>query len=500
MTIIEVLAAMLVLTVGIVGLMGMFDGARKLTLIAERRESIAHLAQRELERLQSVPYSELTMATAPAHESIPGGDTSAEAKEAFIHAHPDYYVDYSSPVKCTEVESDGCFASNAEKLEEEEPLVVTKTHVKCPASGEVKEECGVVSASPTGVECSEVNPFGACEWTDGRLKGNVYDFVTYHKDPACTPAESEKCAESYKRITVVVTVSVPSGTHVPTPVRVSTMIPNPTASKENPLSAATTCTKEENHVIKEESCTQALSKGTARTWFLHDLEAEAVEKSSFEEVEKKVEEAKGHNTAPTVGPAPAHPDLMDTTPATRTLLYDYSEDQDMQGSTYGTLEHGGRRLARDEVGCGSEAELKAKALSTKASDGEMWVTRPLSSSYKLNGAGALTIYTQTMGGAEPLSPITLCLGVYDVPNGIEKLWSTETPKLIGYASYISSSATPWPTKMSSLEFVLGLKFIEADQTIPLNDRLGFRLWTPTEAISIAYDTALQSSVLQLNTE
>jgi prepilin-type N-terminal cleavage/methylation domain-containing protein len=508
MTLIEVLVAMLVLTIGILGMMGMFDGARKLTLIAERRESITHLAQRELERLQSVPYSELAMATAPAHEAVPtppASDTPAQAKEAeenFIHEHPDYYVDYPKAVKCEEVKGGGCFAWNATKPEETEEAIAVAEEGKgkCATSGTVVPGCGVVSASPVGVSCSEVNPFGACEWTDGRLSGDVYDFITYHKDPACKETTPGQCITSYKRATVVVTVKVPAGQRVPAPVRVSTLIPNPLASRENPLSAATKCTNNETKV--EESCTQALSKGVARTWFLHDIEAEAVEKSSFEAAEKIIEEAKGHNTHPTVGPAPAHPDLMDTTPATRTALYDYSEDQDFQGFTYGAIEHGGRRLAKNEVGCSSESELLAKELSTKAAEGEMWVTSPLSIEYKLNGAGALTVYTQTMNGAESASPVTLCLGVYDVPEKIEKLWSTleTTPKLIGYAKYSSSMASPWPTKMSSLEFVFALKFIKEDQIVPEKHRLGFRLWSNNEPISIAYDTALQSSVLQLNTE
>jgi len=500
MTLVEVLVAMIVLVVGIVSMMGLFDGARKLTLVAERRESITHLAQRELERLQSVPYSELAMASPPAHEAMPAGATTAAAEEDFRHEHPDYYVDYSSPVKCEEVESGGCFAWNSEKPQETEEPIVLATKGKCATTGTAVEGCGVVSSSPTGVTCSEVNPFGACEWTDGRLSGDVYDFITYHKDPACEETTPGECAKSYKRATVVVTVKVPAGQRVPAPVRVSTMIPNPQASKPNPLSAGTKCTSDVTKV--DESCTQGLSKGVARTWFLHDVEAEAVENTSYEEAEGKIEEAGEHNTHTTVGPAPAHPDFMDMTPATRTGLYDYSKDSDLLGFTFGTIEHGGRALAKDEVGCSSEAELQAKELSTKASEGEMWVTLPLSEEYKLSGAGALTIYTQTMNGASSGSPITLCLGVYEVQKAINQLWSTPatTPKLIAYAGYTSSAAAPWPTKMSSLEFVFNLEFMKGAQPIPQGDRLGFRLWAKNEPVAIAYDTALQSSALQLNTE
>lgn len=505
MTLVEVLVAMIVLTVGIISMVSMFDGARKLTLTAERRESITHLAQRELERLQSVPYGELAMVSAPGHESIPAGDTTTEEQEAFVHEHPDYYVDYASPVACKEAgPSTGCFAANSENLKEEEPLVVTKDGTKCPIGETTATECGVVSTSPTGVECSEVNPFGACEWTDGRLKGDVYDFVTYHDDPAC----KTECEKSYKRVTVIVTVDVPGGTHVPAPVRVSTMIPNPTASQGNPAtSAATKCT---NKYGEEVWCTQALDKGTARTFFLHDVEAEAVELSSYEAAEAKIEEeaasGKGHNTHSTVV-APAKPDYMDSTPATRTLLYDYSKDQDSSGTTFGTTEYGGRRVVAD-VACNSETALTSAGTEpskTEAAKGEMWVTSKLASTYKLTGAGGLTIFTQTIGGAvEP--NVRLCLGVYDVPGEIKELWSSgaTSPKLIGFYEYTPTTA--WPTKMSQLSFVFELKFVKEDKTVEVGHRLGFRVW-PTDAaggagedISLAYDTQLQPSALQLNTE
>ena len=76
--VVEVLIAALVLTVGIVGLIGAFDSSRKLTLLSERRTAMAHRAQLEIERLQTVPYSELAMNSAPTHSS----ETT----------NPDYYV------------------------------------------------------------------------------------------------------------------------------------------------------------------------------------------------------------------------------------------------------------------------------------------------------------------------------------------------------------------------------------------------------------------------
>jgi Tfp pilus assembly protein PilV len=70
-TMIEVIAAAFVLTVGVLGLLGAFASSRKLTLRAERQSVMAHRAQLEIERLQAYPYSELAMVTAPAHSSEP---------------------------------------------------------------------------------------------------------------------------------------------------------------------------------------------------------------------------------------------------------------------------------------------------------------------------------------------------------------------------------------------------------------------------------------------
>jgi hypothetical protein len=183
-----------VLTIGLLGLIGGFDSARKLNLLSERRTSMAHRAQLEIERLQTIPYEQLAMHEQPPHST----ETT----------NPDYYVNLSpSPTTCTSV-GYGCYAWNAESTGEEEPLVKPG-----------KEE-GKVYASPTARKCS--TGVGACEWEDGLIKGNVYDFVTWHKDKVCSTT-----ATDYKRLTVVVTANVPSGTRAPALVHVSTLIAKP---------------------------------------------------------------------------------------------------------------------------------------------------------------------------------------------------------------------------------------------------------------------------------
>jgi prepilin-type N-terminal cleavage/methylation domain-containing protein len=187
-TLIELLVAILVLTDGLLGLIGAFDSARKLNLLSERRTSMAHQAQLEIERLQAIPYEQLAMKSPPSHSTE--------------ETNPDFYVKEGG----TEYQY-GAASTEAEKV----ALEASK---------------GVIEPSPSGRKCP--GKVGACEWEDGPVNGNVYDFVTWHKD---TNAKCTK-TENYKRLTVVVTAKVPSGNHQPAAVRVSTLIANPKETKK----------------------------------------------------------------------------------------------------------------------------------------------------------------------------------------------------------------------------------------------------------------------------
>lgn len=188
LTLIELLVTILVLTVGIVGLLGAFTSARKLTFLSERRTSAAHRAQLEIERLQTLTYGELAMSSAPTHST----ETT----------NPDYYVKEGSEPQYQY----GTGSSETGKLATESTN-------------------GKISKEPAGRKCpTEV---GACEWGEGNLTGNVYDFVTWQKDKTCTTTNPE----DYKRLTVVVTVKVPSGSRPVAATRVSTLVANPKETK-----------------------------------------------------------------------------------------------------------------------------------------------------------------------------------------------------------------------------------------------------------------------------
>src|SRR3954453_13455479 len=136
LTLIEAMIAALIVVVGIIGLVGSFDASRKLTLISERRTSMAHRAQQELERLQAVPYSQLAMYETPAHSSEP--------------ENPDFYVASGAPPNYQ-------YGENSSESE----VVVLAAGGKC--GSPAVEGCGSISALPTA-------------WASGSLSGRIYDF------------------------------------------------------------------------------------------------------------------------------------------------------------------------------------------------------------------------------------------------------------------------------------------------------------------------------------
>lgn len=484
-TLVEVVMAAAVLTVGILGLIATFDGARKLTLVAERRAAAAHRAQWEMEKLQAEPYEELAMFSAPAHSS-----------EAI---NPDYYVNYNSPVKCTS-EGGGCYAANSEKTEEEETIVFAST--KCSVS--VTSSCGIVGGSPEGKSCA-TNAIGSCEWKDGNTSGYVYDFVTWHSDKVCSKEENGKkiCStKSDKHVTVVSTVIMPSGSHYHPSIRISSIVSNPASTpegsvingKENPLAQPET-------KCGSEACITGIQRGNANSWYFQDSAASS---------ETATAPSASHTLHSTVTGSGSVPDLMTESRPTATKLYDYSTNLDGEGFTLGSSEYGGRTLKKEAECSGTPGNA----------GGQTWATPKLTAETKLTGYGGLTIYTQTLGDVSG-AKVKLCVGVYDYPETI-----TGTPKQIGVIAEYAPSAE-WPTtaigdSLSAQSFVF--TFLnetqlkeEATVAVAAKHHIGIRVWpasSSTASIAIAYATTGSSveeagklietpgypSHVQLNTE
>jgi prepilin-type N-terminal cleavage/methylation domain-containing protein len=146
---IEVIVAMVLLVVGVLSAFIAFEASQRADGRGERNAAVSHHAQAELERVLSLPYASVGM------ESIPVNSGSGNAKDPLnyvVNSPAGYKYDWAQPSKV-------------------EPFVSGGTLV--PSSA----------------------------WTDGKISGTLYRFVTWVSDPCPACANSQ----DYKRVTIVLT-------------------------------------------------------------------------------------------------------------------------------------------------------------------------------------------------------------------------------------------------------------------------------------------------------
>ena len=147
MTMIELMVAATICAVGTIATIGVLDHSRSLAVKSEKRDAMAHQAEREMERLMELPWDNL------AHSAMPApGDAGTPAS----------YV------------SNGSFAYDRSNPGVTETLVVSAQN-------------------------GQVAP-GSDEWTDEqtRVSGRLYRYITR--------VDSGGLGTNTRRITVVVTV------------------------------------------------------------------------------------------------------------------------------------------------------------------------------------------------------------------------------------------------------------------------------------------------------
>jgi prepilin-type N-terminal cleavage/methylation domain-containing protein len=160
-TLFELLIAMAVTAIGLMALVSSFDHSRDLVSNAEKTEVASHQAERQMELVLSLPYSEVAHRTAPTHST----DTS----------NPRFYVASGGGTYQWDQGSTG------------------------PQSGTL------VTDATNGSTMID-----ARDWVDSesRLEGEVHTFVTW-RDAAC------QAAGCPKRVTVAVTVEGPRPLRAP---------------------------------------------------------------------------------------------------------------------------------------------------------------------------------------------------------------------------------------------------------------------------------------------
>jgi prepilin-type N-terminal cleavage/methylation domain-containing protein len=202
-TLIEVLAAMVIIVVGIISTISVFDGSHKLTTVAEKNQVESQVAEQEVENiLASNTYSSLAMDQAPTHSTNT--------------RNPNFWVTTAAT-----------YNWNQDATTPPESFCVYPSCTgSTPATGTTN---GAVAAGPSSWTSGRVSASNSSSST--RLSGQIYRYVTLLKD-STTICSNCTGASDYKRITVAVTVNGPNGPQ--NPVVVSTLVSDPTAGPGPP--------------------------------------------------------------------------------------------------------------------------------------------------------------------------------------------------------------------------------------------------------------------------
>jgi prepilin-type N-terminal cleavage/methylation domain-containing protein len=469
-TLVELLVAVFILVVGVTALLGVFAASARLSVVAESNTTMVHRAQRELERIESLPFAQAAMAAAPAASSDPSS--------------PAYYVAAGPPATFS-------YDRNSSASE---PLAIDSTN-------------GTITPTATA-------------WTDGRLTGSLYAFVTWTSDPNCTGGTICPASRSYRRVTVEITLN--GATHPSHPAIVSSMIADPNAtpsgapanSAQNPLQSPTTqCQNGAGQLV---ACTNGLGTGTPNTWFLYDTPAITFAGSLFGAYNTTRQAIAGnHATHPTIALLNSlqciplsllyagcqNPDLMGASPppqdaATPATPYCYATDVGCplaSAQPPGGVTVGGRTIRRDSSSCA----VVNPWTQTDNRKGAFWVTPSLAASTTLTGDGGMTLYAQGASGV--VASATICVGIYVVPASLLGL-ITLVPVQLGVVAYTTVGLPGVPTPVS-----FNFDFLAAGATriVALGNRIGVRVWVAAAAstdVTLIYDHPESASQLQLNSQ
>jgi prepilin-type N-terminal cleavage/methylation domain-containing protein len=189
-TLIEMLVAMFVLAIGIVATMNVFTSSKAISVVAQRYEVAVHQAQREIERMRSLPYDQLGLTTQPAVSDRLTADPSK--------------VGYFNGTNFTAKSAAG-------------------------AQPAVTEQLILPASNPTGTVDPTPTPFTLA---GGGVSGKVYRYVTWRpEDCGVDGAGQQLCPgnQDTKRILVAVKMNANGNVSPSNPIWVSSVVIDPTS-------------------------------------------------------------------------------------------------------------------------------------------------------------------------------------------------------------------------------------------------------------------------------
>jgi hypothetical protein len=451
-TIIEVLVATLILTIGALTTFGLLSTATKNTQRAKATQVALDRAQQEVEALRSLSNKELALTTTPADSANP--------------LNPAYRV------------SGGAFAL-----------------IRRPRSGYANMVVNGGAIYGGGfVAGGVVNP-GPSSFTSGDVSGKIYRYVVWRNDAIC----GSKCPgeQDFKQIVVAVRMDKPDNEASERGyVEVQSDFVDPADSPESdPLPGPG------NKVV------------TAQQFFLSDTPCAASGTTSRQAIGG---DHLLHNTlgtcadGPRTGKEPGAPDALvlggppDPAPedAADPLFYDYSNDSYLEPALNPEKDEG-VQIRRDEKadGCLPDPAKETTSLNPEAQV-HRWVTDAMAADFILTGKVTLEFYTRSINNAEHKG--MACVFLYKRHEGKDTILANAKG---GTGSFTWTPGAEfnfkWPIEWGRVR--LTMDFLSPPYTIPKDDRLGVAIGVErantlaVDAIQVMYDHPKYPARLEVDT-
>ena len=335
-----------------------------------------------------------------------------------------------------------------------------------------------------------VNP-GPTNFTSGDVSGRVYRYIVWRNDEKCSEASCPG-KQDYKQIVVAVRLNTPGNQAAERGyVEVQSNFVSPTDNKENdPLAGAS------GKVI------------TAQQFFLTDTPCSASGSTARQE---PTANHLLHNTLGTcasglqTGATKGAPDALvlgsppDPEPEDINIpaRYDYANDSYLDTSPDAGV---GVQIRKDDTnGC----HYTPVGTTNPESQVHRWVTDPMATSFVLDGNVTLEVFTQSINKAQSSGKLCIYLFKRHETGSPPVATDTMLTNSLGATPYWTYFESPiWTTELKAK--ILTMTFSGVPFTIPAGDRLGLafsveRQSTPADALSFMYDHPQAPSRIEVDT-
>jgi prepilin-type N-terminal cleavage/methylation domain-containing protein len=447
-TIIEVLVAILIVSIAAMTTFTLMSAAARNSQRAEASQVALDYAEQELELLRSMEDKNLALTASPSTSTNPNSPNSRV--------------------------NNGTFALSRQPLGNYRNLVVNGGSLY--GGGHV-----------TG---GTVNP-GPTKFTSGDVSGRVYRYIAWRNDEKCSETSCPG-KQDYKQIVVAVRLDTPPNQAAERGyVEVQSNFVSPTDNKENdPLAGAN------GKVV------------TAQQFFFTDTQCSASGPTSRQE---PTANHLLHNTLGTcasglhTGTTKGAPDALllgsppDPDPAdiNNPLRYDYANDSYLDTSPDAGV---GVQIRKDDTnGC----HYTPTGTTNPESQVHRWVTDPMAENFVLEGKVTLEVFTQSINKAQSSGKLCIYLFKRHEVGSPPVATDTMLTDSLGGTPYWTYFESPiWTTELKAK--ILTMTLGGTPYTIPAGDRLGVafsveRQSTPADALSFMYDHPQAPTRIEVDT-